>query len=83
VHGLKDRQLHNDMRGFWRPGAVATIPTLTYESDISQTDLIARPRELALQPAAELFRRFGKAAPESNLRQMQDDLLQHLGWRAS
>lgn len=52
----------------------ASIRELPYEIDLSRTELIAAPRELALEPATELFRRFGWNPSQGILRDQQKKL---------
>ena len=73
VHGLRGRTLVNDFRsGFPFRAHRADLDTLPYSIDIPQADLIANPRELALEPASELFRRFGKDVSQETLRALQE-----------
>lgn len=61
VHGLHDRKLWVDspsrMPMVW--DYKASIQELPYQVELSRTELVAEPKELALKPAVELFRRFG------------------------
>jgi len=52
----------------------ASIKELPYEVELSRTELIAAPRELALKPAIELFRRFGWEPNQDILRDQQKEL---------
>lgn len=52
----------------------ASIRELPYEIELSRTELIAAPRELALKPATELFRRFGWNPSQDILRDQQKEL---------
>ena len=53
----------------------ATIDKLPYSTKISRTELIAAPRELALKPAIELFKRFNWDPNYKTLRDYQKGLL--------
>jgi len=52
----------------------ASISELPYRIELSRTELIAAPRELALKPAIELFRRFGWDPSQDMLRDHQKEL---------
>jgi len=52
----------------------ASIRELPYQIELSRTELIAAPRELALKPAIELFRRFGWNPSRDILRDHQKEL---------
>lgn len=53
----------------------ASIQEFPQRFDIPQAELIGRNRELAIEAAAELFRRFGWDPDTSFLRERQDELL--------
>jgi len=59
IKGINGRTLL-DLPGRWpfSQKRMASISELPYKVDLSRTQLIAEPRELALKPATELFRRF-------------------------
>lgn len=52
----------------------ASIGELPYRIELPRTELIAAPRELALKPAIELFRRFGWNPSQDILRDQQKKL---------
>lgn len=53
---------------------IASIRELPYQIELSCTELIAAPRELALKPAIELFTRFGWNPSQDELRDYQKKL---------
>ncbi len=53
---------------------VASISEFPYQIELSRSELIAAPRELALKPAIELFRRFGWDPSQDMLRDHQKEL---------
>ena len=52
----------------------ASIKELPYKVDVSRTQLITEPRDLALKPALELFRHFGWDPSLEILRDVQGEL---------
>jgi len=52
----------------------SSIKELPYQIELPRTELIAAPRELALKPAIELFRRFGWDPSQGILRDQQNEL---------
>lgn len=75
VNGLQGRVLYNDTGGgFPFRGPKATLSSLPYAIDVSQAELIADPRWLALEPAAELYRRFGEEFSKQTLLSLLDKL---------
>ncbi len=74
--GLKGRELWLDPARYVRPllPQTAMIDELPYEIDLPAAKLIAHPRELALTPARELFKRFDWDANLDVLRDMQATL---------
>jgi hypothetical protein len=52
----------------------AGITELPYEVELSRADLIAAPREHALEPTARLFEQFGWNAGREMLRGLQGEL---------
>lgn len=77
VSGLQGRVLYNDTGGgFPFRGPKANLSSLPYAVDLPQAELIADPRGLALEPAIELYRRFGEEFSEQTLR----GLLNKLQW---
>ena len=62
----------------------ASIKELPYKVDLSRTQLITEPRDLALKPALELFQRFGWDPSLEILRDIQGELFRqgsHVGDR--
>lgn len=80
VNGLHGRSLVNERPGgrpvHGRPGELDSLP---FSIDISQADLVADARELALKPASDLFFRFGKDFSQEVLRAHQAALLDAAG----
>ena len=78
VGGLKGRNLHFDIPGRWGflHNRVASIEKLPYKVDLTQAELIADTRELALKAAIELFGRFNWDPNVDMLREIQSKLLQ-------
>lgn len=75
LNRLTGRVLYNDTGGgFPFTGPKATLSSLPYTIDVPQAELIADPRGLALQPAAELYRRFGEEFSEQALRSLLNKL---------
>lgn len=76
VQGLQERRLLLDdprRSPLWHPRE-ASIPQLQYRVELSRPELTANPKELALKPAAELFRRFGWDPGIELLRELQAQL---------
>jgi hypothetical protein len=76
VVGLQGRSLWMDSpkrMPMLRPRRAA-LDELPYRVDVLRTDLIAQPRELALKPALELFRRFGWEVTLDRLREFQAEI---------
>lgn len=76
VSGLEGRKLWVDSpsrRPMFRD-YTASIRELPYQVELSRTELIATPRELALKPAIELFRRFDWDPSQNVLRDHQKEL---------
>jgi hypothetical protein len=60
LRNIKGRQLVEDYHVFMLDGDYRTdMPEWKHRWEGTQTDLIARPRELAARAAQELFARFG------------------------
>lgn len=53
---------------------IASIDKIPYEINLPRVKLVSEPRELALRPAIELFRRFGWDPNLELLREMQAEL---------
>lgn len=72
----KSRALHMDRsrRGPLHSQYVATIPSYPYRRELARTELIARPRELALELAKEIFERFGWNPHPVILRWLQEEM---------
>ncbi|GAI24918.1 unnamed protein product, partial [marine sediment metagenome] len=51
-----------------------SIREFPYQIELSRTELIAAPRELALKPTTELFRRFSWDPSQDVLREQQKEL---------
>ncbi len=79
LRGLSGRQLWMDdpARGPIWSGQPAAIPELPYQVDISRSELIGNPRELAIEPTLRLFDRFGWDVTEATIRSLQADLKGH------
>jgi hypothetical protein len=85
ISGLDRRELRLEdyNRMPFVPGRYkATIQKLPYKVDISRVQLVSEPREMALKPVVELFKRFGWNASLEILRDMQDELI-HRGSRVA
>jgi hypothetical protein len=80
VNGINGRSLL-DLPGRWpfSQKKMASISELPYKVDLSRTQLIAEPRELALKPVLELFRRFGWEPSMDILRDIQTKSLGLVG----
>jgi len=76
VSNLEGRKLWVDSPSRWPMfhDYSASISELPYRIELSRTELIAAPRELALKPAIELFRRFGWDPSQDMLRDRQKEL---------
>ena len=75
--GLANRTLVNDGPGFpLLPPPVTQAEQFTWKKQLSSPDLMAGAWDLALEPAADLFRRFGKEFSVSILRGVQEQLRQ-------
>jgi len=76
LKGLRGRALWVDSpnRMPVRQTYTASIDEFPYSIDLSRTRLIAEARELALQPANELFQRFGWEPSLESLRSQQSEL---------
>ena len=78
LRGLRDRFLVNEASPIGLRGQhVADLDEFSspQAKAYSEAELTARPRELALQAALELFRRFGWNSTEVNLRAIQERIL--------
>ena len=76
LKGLKDRCLQDDDPGSGE-GAMpyrATIIEYPYQVDVPRTELIARPSELAIAAAGELFKRFNWDPAPGVLHSLQEQL---------
>ena len=76
LKGLKDRRLQDDGPG-GEEGAMpyqAKIMEYPYQVDVPRTELIARPRGLALEAAGELFKRFNWNPAPGVLHGLQEQL---------
>ena len=76
VRNLKGRKLWVDShsRMSLRRNYIASITEFPYQIELSRTELIAAPRELALTPTTELFRRFSWDPSQDVLRDQQKRL---------
>lgn len=76
VSGLQGRALRFDSSGRWgfAQEMKASLQELPYEIILPRDELLGQPREFALQPARELFRRFGWDPDPELLRDMQSTL---------
>ena len=81
LRGLTDRTLQVENRRVPLREKKASIAEFPYKIDLSRTQLITEPRDLALKSALELFRRFGWDPGLEVLRDIQAGLL-HRGSRA-
>ena len=73
--GLANRTLVNDGKGFpLLPPPVTQAEWFTWKQQLSSPDLMAAAWDLALEPAADLFRRFGKEFSIPVLRGVQEQL---------
>lgn len=73
VSGLKGRRLWVDSpnrRPMFRHYE-ASLPELPYKIELSRSELVAQPKELAIKPAVELFARFGWEPAAHVLRDQQ------------
>jgi hypothetical protein len=73
---LQGRKLwiNSEKRMGFRWDKKASIPEFPYSLDIPRTKLLSQPKDLALTPAIELFRRFNWEPDVENLRSMQAEL---------
>ncbi len=78
LSGLKDRDLRlEEPDGIWRDTPYqAKITEYPYSVNVPRAELIARPNELALAAAGELFKRFNWDPPPGVLRGWQERLQQ-------
>jgi len=77
VRDLKGRKLRGDSHHIRMPrhhNYIASIGEFPYQIELSRTELIAAPRELALKPTTELFRRFNWDPSQDILRDQQKRL---------
>ena len=74
VRGLTDRVLRVEPRRVPLRQRKASIAEFPYEIDLTRAELIINPRDLALNSAVELFRRFGWDPGLEVLRDMQAKL---------
>jgi len=83
IHGLEDRWLVVDdpRRTPLSWARQASIPEFPHGVQLPRTELIAKRRELALTPAAELFRRFEYDPGIELLREIQAELTRR--WASS
>ncbi len=74
--GLNGRRLRFDMRNRWPMlrHYEASIQELPYSVELLQAALVAEPWQLALEPAMELFQRFGWNPTKDMLRDLQGQL---------
>lgn len=76
LHGLAGRHLWIDeakRAGFLRPHKTS-MPDFNFKREYSRGELVASAWSLALEPATELFRRFGWDPPREILQEMQEEL---------
>ena len=73
---LKGRFLYMDGRGMWidhyKP---ASIKEFSQSKDFTKSDLVARPREIALELSSELFKRFGWNTTVESLQNLQEEIV--------
>ncbi|GAI33014.1 unnamed protein product, partial [marine sediment metagenome] len=76
VSNLEGRKLWVDSHSRMplRHNYIASIKEFPYQIELSRTELIAAPRELALKPVTELFRRFSWDPSQDVLRDQQKNL---------
>jgi hypothetical protein len=76
LNGLTGRSLWVDSQNRMQfvQRHTAEIDKFPYEIEVSKTKLIAEPRDLAIEAAIELFRRFGWNPTPEQLRGQQSDL---------
>ena len=76
VSNLEGRKLWVDSHSRMplRHNYIASIREFPYQIELSRTELIAAPRELALKPTTELFRRFSWDPSQDVLRDQQKRL---------
>ncbi len=76
VRNLEGRKLWVDSSSRMpiRYDYVASISEFPYQIELSRTELITAPRELALKPTTELFRRFSWDPSQDVLRDQQKKL---------
>jgi len=78
VGNLRERLLYVDTQGRWpfiyRPYQ-ASIEKFPYSVELTRSDLVAEPRDLALQAAIELFKRFGWDTTIDILRDWQSEMI--------
>lgn len=76
VSGLNGRRLWVDLHNRWpmMRQYEAAVQALPYSVDLLRAALVAEPKELALDPAMELFRRFGWSPTKDMLRELQSQL---------
>jgi hypothetical protein len=76
VNGLggRDLRVDSEKRVPFSLGKKASIKEMPFKVDLSRTQLVTEPRDLALKPALELFRRFGWDPSLEILRDIQGEL---------
>jgi len=75
IAGLNGRSLHVERSRWPLKDYIASIDELPYQIDLTRLQLVAEPRELSLNPAIELFRRFGWDPSLEVLRDIQEKYL--------
>ena len=76
ARGLEGRLLVSDSpRRLLLQSYRTSIPEFPYEKQLSRTQLVAEPRELALEGVRILFQRFGFHPEVATLRSIQSELV--------
>ena len=80
IHGIKGRRLaartFPEGDSYFKTLGPAVIDDLLYKVDLPKAELVSKPRELALEPAAKLLHRFGWKPSVNALRDIQSELFQ-------
>jgi hypothetical protein len=73
---LEGRLLSMDGRGMWiNDHTPASIKVFPQSKDLTKSELVARPREIALELSNELFKRFGWNTTVESLQNLQEELI--------
>ena len=78
VGNLRERLLYVDTPGRWpflTTDYQASIEKFPYSVELTRSDLVAKPRDFALQAANELFKRFGWGTTIDILRDWQSEMI--------